>query len=131
MSFKATAKFSTGEEFNVINCNYGLFQETNAEGSPSSVTRGGKITLTVESSASTMLRDYMMNSYETRDLKITFNKANSESKLQEVNFKVAYAVKYVQNFDASGKSPLTEQITLSAQKVESGGMEHSNNWVSL
>ncbi len=32
-----------GKSYNVLNVNYGLFQETDATGRPSTITRGGKI----------------------------------------------------------------------------------------
>ena len=47
MSFKA--KFKAGSiEQNVLACSYALYQEIDATGRPSSISRGGQITLTVE-----------------------------------------------------------------------------------
>lgn len=60
MSFKAKLKVG-GNEYNVLNCNYGLAQETDATGRPSSVTRGGMITIEVESTSDTSLSDWMFN----------------------------------------------------------------------
>jgi len=42
MSFKAKLKVA-GKEYNVLSVSYALFQETDATGRPSTVTRGGKI----------------------------------------------------------------------------------------
>ena len=47
MSFKAKLKVA-GKEYNVLSVSYGLFQETDPTGRPSTVTRGGKIDITVE-----------------------------------------------------------------------------------
>ena len=46
MSFKAKLNVG-GQDVNVLNLNYALKQETDATGRPSSITRGGKISLTV------------------------------------------------------------------------------------
>ena len=48
MAFKAKLKVAN-REYNVLKCHYGLFQETDATGRPSSVTRGGMISFIVES----------------------------------------------------------------------------------
>ncbi|MCX6270842.1 MAG: type VI secretion system tube protein TssD, partial [Bacteroidetes bacterium] len=54
MSFKA--KFSVdGKEFNVLSASYHLYQETDATGRPSSITRGGSITVTIESTDDTSM----------------------------------------------------------------------------
>jgi hypothetical protein len=48
MSFKSKLKVG-GKELNILNASYDLHQEVDASGRPSSVTRGGTIYLTVES----------------------------------------------------------------------------------
>ncbi len=48
MSFKATLSVG-GKKVNILNVNYDLAQEVDATGRPSSVTRGGRIYFTVES----------------------------------------------------------------------------------
>lgn len=48
MSFKSKLKVG-GKELNILKVSYNLYQEIDASGRPSSVTRGGTIDLTVES----------------------------------------------------------------------------------
>ncbi|WP_299242755.1 type VI secretion system tube protein TssD [uncultured Aquimarina sp.] len=128
MSFKAKLKVG-GKEYNVLNCNYGLSQETDATGRPSSVTRGGMITIEVESTADTSLSDWMFNNFEMRDGSIVFLKRDTDAKAKELNFTNAYAVKYIENFDSTGKNPMTEKITLSAREIGVGNGSHTNEWV--
>ncbi len=128
MSFKAKLKVS-GAELNVLNCNYGLHQETDATGRPSSVTRGGMITIEVESTADTGLSDWMFNNFELRSGSIVFLKRDTEATAKELVFTDAYAVKYVENFDSTGKNPMTERITLSAREIAVGNGSHTNEWV--
>ncbi len=128
MSFKAKLKVS-GKEYNVLNCSYGLSQETDATGRPSSVTRGGMITIEVESTSDTGLSDWMFNNFEMRSGSVVFLKRDNEATSKELNFTDAYAVKYVENFNASGQNPMTEKITISAREISVGNGEHVNEWV--
>ena len=111
MSFKCKLNVA-GKERNIVSVDYGMLQETDVTGRPSSVTRGGKITITVESTGDTDLF-----------------KRDSEATLKELKFKEAYIVKYKEDFDAAGDNPLTETFTLSAKEIEMGTAKHTNEWV--
>lgn len=128
MSFKAKLKV-VGKERNIISVDFGMLQETDPTGRPSSVTRGGKITITVESTAETDLFEWMTNSFERKDGSIVFLKRDSEATLKELKFKEAYIVKYREDFDANGEHPLTETFTISAREIELGNAKHINEWV--
>ncbi len=129
MSFKAKFKVS-GNEYNVLNCSYHLYQETDESGRPSSVTRGGKIDITVESTADTTLSDWVFNSFERKDGSIEFLKRDTDAKAKELKFEEGYLVKYLENFDSTGKNPMTETITISARKIGIGNGEHENEWTT-
>ena len=128
MSFKSILKVA-GKNYNVLNVNYGLFQETDVTGRPSTITRGGKIDITVESTGETDLFEWMTNSFERKDGSIVFKKRDSDATLKELKFKEAYIVKYTENFDATGENPLTESFVLSAKEIELGNAMHINEWV--
>ena len=128
MSF--TSKFKVaGKERNILSVEYAMLQETDPTGRPSSVTRGGKIHLTVEGTGETDLFEWMTNSFERKDGSIKFTKRDSDATLKELKFKEAYIVKYNENFDASGDNPLTETFVLSAKEIELGNAKHTNEWV--
>lgn len=128
MAFKAKLKVA-GREYNVLQSSYELHQETDATGRPSSITRGGKIKLTVESTADTSLSDWMFNNFERRDGSIVFLKRDSESTSKELKFSEGYMVKYHENFDSSGDSPMSESFVISAKGIGIGNGEHLNDWV--
>lgn len=128
MSFKAKLNVG-GKVFNVLNVNYGLFQETDATGRPSTVTRGGKIELTVEGTGSTELFEWMTNSFERKDGSVKFFKRDSDATLKELKFTEGYLVKHKENFDSTGENPLTETFTISARKIEMGTGVYENEWV--
>jgi len=128
MSFKAKFKVA-GKERIVLDCHYSLRQETDATGRPSSVTRGGKITVTVESTGDTSLFEWMTNSFERKDGSIVFLKRDSDATLKELKFKEAYLVDYAENFSSVGEMAVTETFTLSAKEIELGSGKHQNEWV--
>ncbi len=127
MSFKAKLKVG-GKEYNVLSTNYELHQETDATGRPSSITRGGKIYLSVESNEDTSLSDWMFNNFERRDGSIAFLKRDNDATLKELKFTEGYMVKFRENFDATGKNPMAATFVISARKIAIGSGEHVNEW---
>lgn len=128
MAFKAKLKVG-GQEYNILSCSYQLHQETDATGRPSSVTRGGKISIKVESTGDTSLSDWMFNNFERRDGSIVFLKRDTEATAKELKFTEGYMVKYNENFDASGNNPMEETFMISAKEIAMGNGEHVNEWV--
>jgi len=128
MSFKAKLKVA-GKELNVLACHYALKQETDATGRPSSVTRGGKISITVEATGDTTFFEWMCNNFERKDGSVVFIKRDTDATLKELGFKEAYMVDYEENFDSTGSNPITESFTLSAKEVSLGSGKHANEWV--
>lgn len=129
MSFKAKLKVA-GKEVNVLNCSYALKQETDQTGRPSSITRGGKITLTVESTGDTSFFEWMTNNFERKDGTIVFVKRDTDATLKELNFKEAYLVEYRETFNSTGENPVIETFTISAREIALGTGSHTNEWVS-
>ena len=128
MSFKTILEYA-GKKRNVLSVEYAMLQETDKTGRPSSVTRGGKIIITVEGTGETDLFEWMTNSFERKDGSIVFKKRDSDATLKELKFKEAYIVKYTENFDSTGENPLTESFVLSAKEIELGNAMHINEWV--
>lgn len=128
MSFKVTMKVG-GKEVNVLSCSYALKQETDATGRPSSVTRGGKITLTVESTGDTTFFEWMCNNFERKDGSVVFIKRDNKATLKELNFKEAYMVDYRETFDSTGDNPVSETFTISAKEISMGTGSYVNEWV--
>ena len=128
MSFKAKLKVG-GNEYNVLSSSYELFQETDATGRPSSITRGGKIKVSIESTADTSLSDWMFNNFERRDGSIVFLKRDTEATAKELSFTEGYMVKYHEKFDSTGNNPMSEEFVISARTIAMGNGEHENEWV--
>ena len=127
MSFKAQIDVA-GAKNNILDLSYALKQETDATGRPSSITRGGQITLTVESTGDTKFFEWMCNNFERKDGKITFTKRDSDATMKELSFKEGYLVSYRENFNATGENPITETFTISAKEISMGNASHVNQW---
>jgi hypothetical protein len=127
MSFLATLKVD-GKEFNVLSCNYNLYQDVDNTGRPSSETRGGLVNLIVESTDDTTIFDWMTDSYMTKDATLTFNKRDSAAKLKELEIKEAYCVNYQESFDNTGSGAMIISFTLSAKELKLGQGGHTNKW---
>lgn len=128
MAFKAKLNVG-GKEYNVLTCNYRMHQETDTTGRPSSITRGGKIEITVESTSDTTLSDWMFNNFERKDGSIVFLKRDTDAKSKELKFTEAYMVNYSEAFDHSGENPMAESMVISAKTIGMGNGEHTNEWV--
>lgn len=128
MAFKAKLKVG-GKEVNILDLSYSLKQETDATGRPSSITRGGKITLSIESTGDTTFFEWMCNNFERKDGSIQFVKRDSDATLKELNFKEGYLIEYAESFDSTGDNPVAEKFTISAREISLGTGTHTNEWV--
>jgi hypothetical protein len=127
MSFKAQLDVA-GAKNNILDLSYALKQETDATGRPSSITRGGQITLTVESTGDTKFFEWMCNNFERKDGTVTFTKRDSDATMKELSFKEGYLVSYRENFNSTGDTPITETFTISAKEISMGNASHVNQW---
>jgi hypothetical protein len=128
MSFKA--KFKAGSiEQNVLSCSYSLYQEVDPTGRPSSISRGGQITIEVEGTNSTELFEWMCNSFERKDGSVIFIKRDSDATLKELKFKEGYLINFSESFSSTSSNPLNIVFTISAKEIEMGSGSHVNEWV--
>lgn len=128
MSFKAKLKVA-GKEINLLGCFYSLHQVVDATGRPSSITRGGKITLSVEGTGDTDLFEWMCNSFERKDGSVVFLKRDSDATLKELKFKEGYIIDFNEAFSATNANPLAQSFTISAKEITLGNGTHINEWV--
>ena len=129
MSFKATLNMFDNK-YNVLECSYEIIQETDAEGQPASVVRGGKIHLTVESSGDTKIAESMVDNNKRSNGSVVFYKNNADATMKELKFEDAYVVGYRESFTSTGGKPMTEEFELSARLLTIGEMEFENTWVA-
>lgn len=127
MSFKAQLDVA-GAKNNVLDLSYTLKQETDATGRPSTITHGGHVSITIESTGDTKFFEWMCNSFEKKDGKITFMKRDSDATMKELSFKEGHLVFYNEQFNANSENPMTETFTISAREISVGNASHINEW---
>ncbi len=116
-----------GKEFNILNVTYSLFQETDATGRLSTITRGGKIDIIVEGTGSTELFEWMTNSFERKDGSVVYVKRDSNATLKELKYTEGYLIKHKENFDSTRES-VNRIFTISARKIEIASGAYENAW---
>ncbi len=127
-SFKADLKIDN-ELYRILHCSYEITQETDAEGKPASVVRGGIINLDIESSGDTKIAETMVDSTKRISGSIIFYKDDSNATMKELKFEEAYVVGYKESFNSTGDGPMTEHFKLSAWKITIGEMEFKKDWI--
>lgn len=128
MSFKAKLKIDS-KEYIILDCSYSLYQEVDATGRPSSVTRGGTINFSVESTADTFFSDWMFNNFERKTGSVIFLKRDTDATSKELKFTEAYMISYSESFSGTGGMPMIETFSISAKSIKLGTGEHINDWV--
>jgi hypothetical protein len=128
MSF--LAKFNVDdEEYTILSCSYHFYQETDITGKPSSIARGGQVTVTVETTGSNKLFEWMTDSWKLLSGNLQFFKSEDEKAImKQVDFKDAYLVSYDETFTNQKNEPMKTTVTLSAKEINVGSAEHKNEW---
>ncbi|NML37667.1 hypothetical protein HHL17_10730 [Chitinophaga sp. G-6-1-13] len=127
MSFKAELIIG-GKSANVLECNYGFSQGTDAIGKPSTMPRGGTISLVLESARDTDLVQWMISPEEKRDGTIIFKRRDHDSSLRTVEFTEGICVQFHESYHHSGNSPMITHIVISARELKIGNVAYKRKW---
>lgn len=127
MSFIAKMELE-GENSNILYCSFRFTQVTDATGRPSSVPKGGAVTLTVESSGQSDLFDWMISPDQTRSGLITFYRRDTMSKLKTLEFSDAHCIDYQEVYQHDGEFPMQIKLVLSAKELKLNDSTYTNNW---
>lgn len=125
------AKFKVKDkEYNVLRAEYGFEQGTDEYGQPTTVVRGGKITITVQATEDVFLSEWVVDPHMRNEATLTYLKrTEAGATAKEITFIDAYCVGYTETFDAKQKdNPTIETITISAKGVNINDVEHRNEW---
>ncbi len=128
MSFKATLKIGNSE-FDVINCSYSFYRDTDIKGRPSSIVYGGKIDFTVESTDDTSVIEAMVNNqHKPVDGSVTWTKVDADGTLKVLTFEHSFIVGYSESFSTGGGDAMYVSFTVSAETIKIGNAELVNDW---
>lgn len=105
------------KEYRLITFDYRASQPVTWNGKPSGRPSGFFIDLTIESDSDTSLLEWALGN-EAKDGVITFYKPDGMSKFNEVKFKKAYCIRHEERFEANGKLPMRQIITISEPRYD-------------
>ena len=113
----------------VMNMSYSLHQEIDVEGRPSAITRGGQIHVTIKTlnDGNTELYEWACDAYTAKKGSFDFEKRDGTN-MKTLNFEDGYLVEFQETYDSVDASAQFEIITISAKKVDIGGVAHENSW---
>lgn len=113
----------------VLNVDYSLHQETDVEGRPSAITRGGQINVTVKSlnDGNSDFFEWACDPYTTKNGSFEFEKRDGTN-MKTLKFTDAYLIAYNESYNSMDENLQYETFTISAKKIDIGGVFHENHW---
>ena len=127
MSFLAKLNID-GEEFVVLDCEYGITQGSNENGMPSNKIRGGKIRVLIESTIKIDFMEWAITNNATKNGEIVFFKRDNVSSFKTLEFTEAYCLELHEKFNAEDGQPLQTSLLISAKEITIRGTTLTNNW---
>jgi hypothetical protein len=131
MSFIAKLQLQNEDELNVLRCSYRFNQQIDVTGKASTIPLGGTIQLTLASINHPGLFEWMINTFQKKNGKISFIRYDTMSKLKTLEFENALCVEYYETFDPAGEHPMLLQLTISAHTIRMEDSVFRNNWGGL
>ena len=129
MAFNAEMNVDgSGKPFRVLNFNFTLHQNIDQYGKPASGVHGGTVFVQFESTDDSSIAKWMVNPSKKTGGNITIFKSSDESTLKEIKFEDAYCVQFSESFNTHGSDAMTTSMTISAKKIDIGGIPHDNKW---
>ena len=127
-SFAATLKvgsFSTALNFVHLDIN----QSVDSLGRPSSLTRGGTITVEFNSTADSVVAEWMANPTKRMDGTVSYHQLDMDVPLKTLVFTNAYCIDLIEQFDATADSnQMVTTITISPEFITIGDIKLDNRW---
>lgn len=113
----------------VLNVRYSIHQEVDVEGRPTAVSRGGKISVTVKSlnDGNADYYEWACDPYVSKNGSVEFQKRDGTN-MKTLKFEDAYLIEYEETYNSIDETPQLEYFTISAKKIDIGGVAHENPW---
>jgi len=120
MSFLAKLSID-GEDFNILECDFAINQNSDETGRPSAKPKGGQITVLIESNIKIDFFEWASSGSATKSGEIVFYRRDNISSLKKLEFKEAYCLEYRERFNSVDSQPLQILLKLSAKELAMRG----------
>ncbi|MBL0104983.1 MAG: hypothetical protein IPP51_15200 [Bacteroidetes bacterium] len=127
MSFKCVLRLD-GKEFNVLNFDVFFDRPVDNFKRPAGEVRGCRLEFTVETTSDSSLFSWFATQFQTKKGVFVFSQRDSEQKMREVEFKMAYIIKYHEHFTAYGETPYLINLGISCNEVRIQDAFMSSFW---
>jgi Hemolysin coregulated protein Hcp (TssD) len=128
MSFKASlsldGKFITDLNY----CYLDINQDIDSRGRPSSIPKGGKITLEFDTLPDDSITIWAADPVKEKGGKIVYRGIDNSSIQKEIIFQKALCVEFSERFDSFSSAAMVTVITISAPVVIIDGSKLDNHW---
>ncbi len=133
MAVNARLNLDKIQDVRVIDFSYNFSRDVDASGRPSGSVRGGTVQITIESTKSAFLPEWMTTqSGKMKSGEIIINSDENETQsIKKIKFDDSFIVNYGESFSWQGGENMMETFTVSAHKISvegDGTAQFQNEW---
>jgi hypothetical protein len=130
MSFSAKLFIDGGAKHTVRRFSWSLRQQTDLVGRPDARVQGGQLIVEVDSIPDELVHHWALDDTKKMSGKIIVESDDNASTARKtIIFTDAYCIGLAKQFDGSASTQsMTMTLTLSANKIQSGGVVLDNQW---
>ncbi|GEO04170.1 hypothetical protein AAE02nite_18340 [Adhaeribacter aerolatus] len=135
MAVNARLNLDKIKDARVIDFSYNFNRDIDASGRPSGQVRGGTVNITIESTKSAFLPEWMTTQTgKTKSGEIIINSDENETQsVKKILFNDSFIVNYGESFSWQGGENMMETFTISAHEIKiegEGTAQFKNEWPS-
>jgi len=133
MAFSAKLFIDGAADYVVRSFSWSLRQQTDLVGRPDARVQGGQLLIEVDSVPDELMHHWALDDTKKMSGRLVVASADDASVARKtITFTDAYCIGLSKLFDGSASTqPMTMTLTLSADKIKSGGVELDNQWPLL
>ena len=133
MAFSAKLFIDGAADYVVRSFSWSLRQQTDLVGRPDARVQGGQLLIEVDSVPDELMHHWALDDTKKMSGRLVVASADDASVARKtIIFTDAYCIGLSKLFDGSASTqPMTMTLTLSADKIKSGGVELDNQWPLL
>jgi len=118
-----------GNTYALNSVSFEIGQDLDHFGRPSSMPKGGKIEIELNTVEDDVLFDWMVRTEKMLNGSISLYEADNETRLKELKFENALCIAYTEVFEEAMEENLVTRLTISAEKLSIGNIDLDNAWL--
>src|SRR5690606_26638938 len=123
-----TKMYLEGKEYNVLNMKFEFDQPTDVTNKPKSITNGGLVNLTVETTMGTEFLHWVHSPDMKKNLILEISPSTKTSKSRIIELYDVYCYGLTEHFTSQTPQPMLTHLKLSAGIFKQGSVIHEKWW---